>query len=341
MPSISASGAPAPTDKSGTLTDGSSFTVTGSGFGTIGVANEYESFLDFEGGRDGDTVSESGWSAGSADSQVPPQYVDNYSYGTGGMSMYINPTHQTGQSYIDRPVSAPYTLYLTWNIYNDSNGGNPAAKYFRYQNVPDYYPEFTWGVNSGFGVYQAIFNSGNSGTHICPTTQYFTSYGGEWLRWEMWFDPGTEGGADGEWKIWIHRPGTNISSPSSSSGCSILVSSRRYNNLSIGNEGFDTDYHYIDNIYYSKTCARVEIGDASTWSACSRHEVQLVTTWATDSINLTVRQAGFGATDDAWIYVVDEDGSYNSSGLAVKFGEEYGGEPDTTAPAAPTNLQIR
>jgi hypothetical protein len=75
-----------------------------------------------------------------------------------------------------------------------------------------------------------------------------------------------------------------------------------------------------DDIYCDGTQARVEIGDASTWSACTHKEVQPATSWSDSSATVTLNRGSFGATDPAYVYVVDSNGAVNTNGRSITFG---------------------
>lgn len=97
------------------------------------------------------------------------------------------------------------------------------------------------------------------------------------------------------------------------------------NNTASGRVGVFYDDVYIDN-----TQARVEIGDASTWSACTHREVQPASSWGASSIQITVNRGSFPADAKAYLYVVDSTGAVNTNGLEITFGEE------SSTPAPPT-----
>jgi len=77
-----------------------------------------------------------------------------------------------------------------------------------------------------------------------------------------------------------------------------------------------TDQCYFDNFYLDSTRARVEIGNASTWSACSHREIQIPTAWSPNSIEITVNQGSL-PYGTAYLYVVAEDGSRNENGYEI------------------------
>jgi hypothetical protein len=76
---------------------------------------------------------------------------------------------------------------------------------------------------------------------------------------------------------------------------------------------------YWDEIYVDRTQARVEIGNAATWSASSHLELQIPSAWSDDAIRFEVKRGAFEVGGQAFVYVVDADGNVNEAGLAVTF----------------------
>jgi hypothetical protein len=74
--------------------------------------------------------------------------------------------------------------------------------------------------------------------------------------------------------------------------------------------------NYFDNFYVDNSWARVVIGDASTYNACRRREVQAPTAWSGTSITVTANTASF-PYGTAYLYVVDENGIHNTNGYPV------------------------
>jgi hypothetical protein len=91
------------------------------------------------------------------------------------------------------------------------------------------------------------------------------------------------------------------------------------------------NWWYFADIYFDTTWARVMLGNASTYAACTIREPQIPSSWGTTSITVEVNQGALDEEDTAYLYVVKSDGTYNSTGYAVTFGE--GGGEDTTAPS--------
>ena len=96
-------------------------------------------------------------------------------------------------------------------------------------------------------------------------------------------------------------------------------------------------YASCADIYVDSTFSRVEIGNAASYGACTRREIQIPTSWSNGSITARVNQGGFTGGQQAYVYVVDANGQVNASGFPVTIGGQ-------TAPpqplAAPVNVRI-
>jgi hypothetical protein len=68
-----------------------------------------------------------------------------------------------------------------------------------------------------------------------------------------------------------------------------------------------SDIH-LDNVYVDSTRARVEIGNAATWAACTRREVQPSTAWASGAITATYQKGALSSGANNWVYVINAAG---------------------------------
>jgi hypothetical protein len=89
-------------------------------------------------------------------------------------------------------------------------------------------------------------------------------------------------------------------------------------------------YAYYSDIYVDNSWARVELGNAATYGACTLREIQMPTAWSDGSVTVQVKQGAFTLGQVAYLYVTDASGNV-SGGLRVSIG---GG------PAPPTNVKI-
>jgi hypothetical protein len=74
---------------------------------------------------------------------------------------------------------------------------------------------------------------------------------------------------------------------------------------------------YWDEIYIDSTQARVEVGNASTWSGCTQREIQIPSAWSSSSITITSNKGSFGSFSGKYLYVVDSSGNVNANGYAL------------------------
>jgi hypothetical protein len=60
------------------------------------------------------------------------------------------------------------------------------------------------------------------------------------------------------------------------------------------------------------------LGNASTYAASTRFEMQVPTSWADGSIELKANQGAFPGGTDAYLYVIDSGGAVSNNGSGVK-----------------------
>lgn len=96
-------------------------------------------------------------------------------------------------------------------------------------------------------------------------------------------------------------------------------------------------YTYWDDVYVDFTQARVELGNAPTYDACTHREIQIPTQWSDTSITITVNGGSFETGSELYLFVVDQPGIV-SAGYPVVLGGQSGG--DATPPADVTTLAV-
>ena len=69
---------------------------------------------------------------------------------------------------------------------------------------------------------------------------------------------------------------------------------------------------HVDDIYFSPTRARVEIGNASTWSGCTTREVQIPTAWSNSTITIEANKGALSSFSGKYLYVVDSSGTVSA-----------------------------
>jgi hypothetical protein len=322
--------APSVSGVSGTVADGESVTISGSSFGSHALNIEWIGD-DIESTTTGNSPTVSGWIFTTNVNQVVA--TDQYHSGSKSLKAFIPGTAGGGDTSgsirydSGASITAGDTYYVTWWVrYNVGiDGSGYQWKMFRvnYQNdISDDAPQwvmFNWDYENQFSMrYGPTSGDGNN---MYPS--YPTSYN-TWYRMEAVINTAAEGSTSGSWTIIRHLPSTGISS-SSDSGLTYAsgVTDRHrwflWQNY-IGNSGGNLTVWTDDNYVQVGTQARVELGDASTWDACTFRDVQVPTAWSSSSITITVNQGAFADSETAYVYVVDADGNPSSIGREVTIG---------------------
>jgi hypothetical protein len=74
---------------------------------------------------------------------------------------------------------------------------------------------------------------------------------------------------------------------------------------------------WLDDLYVDCTAARVEVGNAATWAACTHREIQPWTAWADGSVTVTVNH-GTLPHGTQYLYAVKPDGTpFDANGQPV------------------------
>jgi hypothetical protein len=80
----------------------------------------------------------------------------------------------------------------------------------------------------------------------------------------------------------------------------------------------DRNDFYIDDAYHDTSWARVEIGNAPAYNACTHREIQIPSAWSDGSVTFKVNKGSFAQIEpeQAFLFVVNPDG-VNSAGYPV------------------------
>lgn len=169
------------------------------------------------------------------------------------------------------------------------------------------------------------YNNGSPYFYSEGTNQFSLSAPSTFFPWSEWFDftfivkrSSEEDTADGE--VFNIINGATLSSSTSVITHGESTSGTwRYMLMGGTIDGAgdnETINIYYDDFYVDDTMARVEVCVGSTWSARGKCDPQPATSWSTTSISATYS----APSDGDYIYVVDEAGLVNSSGISVTAG---------------------
>jgi hypothetical protein len=143
-----------------------------------------------------------------------------------------------------------------------------------------------------------------------------------WYHWQIELLNNDIGSANGEFRVW--RNGTLLAEDYNLE--IRLTGDNHFKSFWLGRylgnyEGELSNTLYYDEVYLDDSWARVEIGNASTWSGCTHRETQIPSSWSSSSIAVTVNQGTFADSAGAYLYVTDDDGNVNSSGYSITFAD--------------------
>lgn len=337
---FNAQAAPAITSVSGTVASDQTITITGTGFGT-GPTVEWlggETGV-IESGTDGTafvaTTARPGWVE-----EAPPgvaEFDTARAYSYSKSLVFDTDSHDTGIFGLCYDTGGNVTYaYVTYYTYFD-NDGLTAGQWKMYRLMPiqsvvdSATPQwivfnkrnFGGGSNAAFRTQTAIDGGPCVDYDDCETNWSLADgllpNAGGWYRVEFFIKASSAYGAtDATGKIILHNPGTSISQSYSLAGVLGygLGDTRQYRWHVFQNyQGNGYGYHpticptcttsvWMDDLYISNSPKRVEIGNASTWAACTQREIQPPTSWADTSIAVKLN-AGTLTLVGSYLYVVD------------------------------------
>lgn len=337
---------PAITGVSGTVQDGQTVTISGSGFGATGPNVDF--FDSFENGTAGQVVS---LTTGSADIGEWDELPTSDSESTissayavsGGKAMQIDwrPGSGGGPAVYYPNVQNSYLLFSWWQFIppdrdvpgtNNVDGAN--WKWFwmgdRHDGWPmgsDYAGQQHYGFNqdgSTYGIQGPVLghDEGSPARYDCGWYENDSLFRkGTWMRVTMVMKNAASGGSI--WQQEVSSAGhvvqfnvSNIVTAHADDPWNLLF-------LPGYGRGDSNAVAYYDDVYVATgdgARARVEMGNASTYSASTNLALITPTAWGDTSITATVRQGQFDAEEAAYLYVVHADGSVNANGYPITIG---------------------
>jgi len=357
--------APSVSGVSGMVSNGSAITVSGTGFGTTGPTILV--FDDFEKGTNGSAITTGAGSTqvGQWDeisgSGLLPRYSNSYSRGTLSMrsDWSDNGAAEGGRWVGRRPISANGGIYVSWWAYlpvgrdvpgtNTPWGANWKTWWlFKYDSSihgfqgSDYGHEFlTNSLPTSSAWYAGPINDLTTPARLSGTWGDAIGFNrGQWWRWEQYMKEATD--SSGILQFWQTSPTrtrqqiVNLSGkPTEHAG--EVWDTFRFPGYGRGDTNSQT---YYDDIYVATgpgALARVEIGNASTYSASTNLAVATATSWSDTSVQATVRLGNF-SNGAAYLYVIDSAGAVNATGYPITVGGE--GSSYTVTPSAGANGSI-
>ena len=328
---------------SSALTHGSSYTITGTGFGAKTTVAPLR-WDDFDSGTIGATLPDQdsgGWTTLSVQPGKEPRYSNAVVRWTGSLSLYQDFTEGNYSSSLSLWGLFDGEIYLSGWFYRTTSGAlsrnfkwiqmrqfdlDDACWEFRQDAYPSTDSGHIYVSNCSAGQQIGCDDEiGISGYTAENCNMYYGMNGdlktGAWHRYKIWLTQGVPYFTDSHVRInldsseWMYMDGP------------FLPGDCRFQNLWLAFY-FATDTGsptpsmetWWDELYVDTTQARVEIGDAATFDGCSHREIQIPqNTWNDTTIQFKTNKGTFITGHTYYLYVVDGSGNVNSNGYAVTF----------------------
>ena len=333
--------APAVTGVSGTVSNGQSVTITGTDFGATGPIVVL--FDDFDKGTNDNIISTTAGSAqvGEWDSveAAPnnPVYSNDFAH-SGTLSMLSDQASSWGGHWASVSFTASTRVFVSFWVYLGSDSEVPGTGEDDGPNwkLADVDAGSNESPSSQYTVVVTLSDLPPGGVFQCPRPWYGTSgltdggwcdttwVKGRWHRFDAYYIGSTgTSGADYVWEIdsataynniWSQTGMTNLQSADSDGW-------RLFRLHAYARQDSNSKCYY-DDVYVATgtgALARVEICNNATYTNSTNCAIATPTSWANTRITATVRQGSFGASDTAYLFVIDSSG-VASAGHEVTFG---------------------
>jgi hypothetical protein len=339
--SIDTTSSPLINSVGGTFNHGNYVTISGSGFGTKSPAKPVI-WAPFEGGSaEADTSLSSGTLTTKYQIDTSNQYNSRSKYNVSNIAKtdgvktaadlrtYIN----SGKFFAFARRKFPAKLFE--NVSNFKT-------FWAWPNLPGCTGNSKPMVNTIFDYMNSKMNVTYQGGAGAPGGGQILPIGpviddGSWVTWEIQEKKGTVDNYDGNLKWWENaklKVNSNVLNVTSTyptdTYCAILFQDFWTETVS-GKSYLNNVKDYLDDVYMDSTWARVMIGNASTFEACTKREPLIPTAWSTTAITAYFNQGSFPNGSKVYLFVVDSNGKV-SPGKAITIGgtavEEKSGAPN-------------
>jgi hypothetical protein len=360
--------APVIIGKSGTMLDGQTITITSAGgatgFGATGPTVRI--FDNFSSGTPDASITSAfnavigTWGVDNAWSPSLMHFRNTYSHDPGGISVEMSTVRAVDDPPRDPRIryespsgwaSGDKALFSFWFFIpsgdlwpGDGSGAAQLKVMWLWYDNDNVGPVYAWNYTPGSYSYFYCLNGSycNSQWIGCPE---FGSCGipndifvkGTWSRYLFYFDFKTNAtGVIEAWEINANHGRTRLTTSDPLTGVvTIAPGAPAFGRVYF--PGFSrhtpsgTQRIFYDDLYVADgpgARARVEIGNQSSYSACTNLAIFTPTSWGDTSITATMRAGSFGTSGTAWLFVTDANG-VTSTGYSVTLGSGGG---DTTPP---------
>jgi hypothetical protein len=300
-------------------------TITGNGFGTEGATNV--TFDNFEDGTVNTAATVGTWesvnllSVSNQARHSGSAYAAHYNYaGSGGIAGVTGKNNLLSRKWFIQYWVKLNSFDWGTGLYPSNSQYLSNIKFLRFWNpggsaYDNFFTAFDWGLTDG------AFSDND--TTDGQTLDYFTTFSksslsdGNWhcLQFEF-VDSSAPRVADASFKFWhngvlVHDRANFVADTEGLLKRPYHIGFYNAWELGSGETSRAPNDFYMDDVYSAPTLARVEIGNASTYDACTHREIQIPTTWSDSAITVSVNQGSFNAGDNVYLFVTNSEGEHS------------------------------
>lgn len=318
---------------SGTLSAGNTVIISGSGFGTKATAAPVQ-FSNFENGAQGAVIATSdgwnsvdGWS-GTANAHTGKPIYDAAAAHTGSRGMTCRYVGDVYNSSVLKSADFSGGFYIdAWYRYQPANPASRNHKLFMLYGTGT--NEFPQAAMTGFcnldDSIEIPFYAGPSNGDAEWMGLHFNHLVGAPHHIQVWLKPSTPGVQDG--RSWVAVDGTVHSTatdlltnmPGIGTWRQVRVGYYMAHDGLTNCPSAGDAWTFWDDVYLDTTPARIELGNAATYGACTHREIQIPSAWSDSQVSLTMNTGTFDGGQTAWLYVVNAN-NVVSPGFQVTLG---------------------
>lgn len=327
--------APSVSGTSGTASSGQTLTISGNGFGSKSTAAPLL-WDDFEAGTAGNVIAGSAARVGKWD-------------GSNASVKYTTAKVHAGNK------AAFHDFISNYNASLNKDGSFPRL-YMDFWILTDYVdrqsrnwkPWRLYGDNDSLQLDYVWLCNGQLGNRVEEKAGWsMGDWGGNgyskntWMHIQLVYGASSPGGADGTIRHTIDGQTYGMNS----GAVMTRKTSANFNQVRIGHywaqDGIDGCSSnggarvYVDNVYLDTSWARVELGNASSYAASTKREIQVPTAWSDSSVKINVNTGTFTAGSTAYLFVTDANNN-TSPGIAIKVGATG----TSVTPNPPTSVTV-
>ena len=315
---------------SGSLVDGQTLTISGSGFGSQGP--NVDIFDNFEGGTNGQQIqlnsaTVGSWSHMQASGSSPGVYYSNSSAVSGNLSFRAN--DDKGANNVSKSFPATTEVFATWWIRHEGTNwpGEPGVINWKTVWLME---EDSAGADGTDITLPSTVTGSTWYIHGNRIPSNMIKYGlfGSWghniwrrVAYHVKFDQST---GIGDAQFWTVAPGDfpwrktlDVSNEP------VVSAGHNYQMIVVNGYGYDSpDSHPMFDDFYLATGpgaqARVEIGDSPIYSQSTNLSIFVPISWSDSEIRANINQGSFASGQNLYLFVIDARGTA-SNGYLISF----------------------